>query len=495
MSRRYDLVAIGGGTAGLVATLTAASLGARTALIESDRIGGDCLWTGCIPSKTLLASAERAQAVRTAIDYGVITTEPEIDLAAVRRRLRRVTEAAGRRDTVEHLRSEGVDVIEAAGRFLGPGRIAAGERQISFRSALICTGSRPSLPAIEGLGECRPLTNETAFDLDRLPERLLVLGGGPVGCELGQAFSRLGSGVTLVEGLERLLPGEEPFAGDLLARTLGEEGVDVRLGAMASGVVPGSDGGGVLQLSSGAEIGFDRILVATGREPVTAGLGLEAVAVETGEQGEIVVDRRLRTSGDRIYAAGDVVGDLRFTHVASYHALVVVANALFGARRRVERDWTPRVTFTDPEIARVGLTEQQARMRHGERVEVYDFDHSELDRALTAGSRGAVKLIAGPRGRLLGATIAGAAAGESISEAAWLIRERKGVKDLSQMIHAYPTFTEGPARAADEYWRRRYFTPRWRRRLRPLLALLRAIDRPRGRRPRSGPSLRRGAGR
>lgn len=480
MSGRYDLIAVGGGSTGLVATLTAAALGARTALIERHRTGGDCLWTGCIPSKALLASAERAQAVRTAGEYGIRVDEPEVDFAAVMARVRSVIEKAGRQDTPSYLRSEGVEVIEGQARFAGPGAIEVGGRSLLYRTALICTGSRASSPPIDGLAESAPLTNENVFELEQLPDRLLVLGGGPIGCELGQAFARLGSRVSLVEGLDRLLPREEPFAGEILARILGEEGVDVRTGVSASRVEPGNNGAGVLALSDGTEIAYDRILVATGREPVTDGLGLEQVGVETGERGEIRVDAWLRTTGDRIFAGGDVVGDLQFTHVAGYHGLVAMANALFRARQKIEREWTPWATFTDPEVAHVGLTEEQARARHGDRVEVYEFDYSELDRALTAGTRGSAKLISGRRGRLLGATIVGTAAGESIAEAARLIREKKKVSDLSQMIHTYPTYTQGPARAADDYWRRRFFTPRARRWMRPMLALLRAADRPRG---------------
>jgi pyruvate/2-oxoglutarate dehydrogenase complex dihydrolipoamide dehydrogenase (E3) component len=481
MSGRYDLIAIGGGTTGLVATTTAAGLGARTALIERDRAGGDCLWTGCIPSKALLASAERAQAIRTAPELGISAGEPEVDFAAVMHRVRSVIEAAGRRDTPEHLRSQGVEFVQAPARFLGPGRIEAAGRELRYRAALICTGSRAAVPSIEGLDGCAPLTNENVFDLEQLPERLVVLGGGPIGCELGQAFARLGSRVALVEALDRLLPREEPFAGETLERILGAEGVEIRTGVAASRVEARGDGAGALHLTDGTAIPFDRILVATGRTPVTDGLDLDAVGVETGGKGQILVDEQLRTTGDRILAGGDVVGDLQFTHVAAYHALVAMANGLFRAQLRVERDWTPWATFTDPEVAHVGLTETQARERHGDRIETYELDYSELDRALAAGTTGSVKLVTGRRGRLLGATIVGAAAGESISEAARLIREKRKVADLSQMIHVYPTFTEGPARAADDYWRRRFFTPRARRWMRPLLALLRGLDRPRDR--------------
>jgi pyruvate/2-oxoglutarate dehydrogenase complex dihydrolipoamide dehydrogenase (E3) component len=481
VSERYDLVAIGGGTTGLVATLTAAGVGARTTLIERNRTGGDCLWTGCVPSKALLASAARAQAVRTAGELGVRVGAPEIDFGAVMARVRSVIEAVGRKDTPAYLESQGVELVSAGARFAGPGRIEAGGRELSFRMALIGTGSRPTLPPIAGLEAVEPLTNESIFELEQLPERLAVLGGGPIGCELGQGFARLGSQVALVEGLDRLLPREEPFAGERLAGILEAEGVAVHTGVAATGIDPQGSGAGVLRLADGSEIRFDRILVATGRQPITDGLDLERVGVETDERGAIVVDDRLRTTGSRIFAGGDCVGDLQFTHVASYHGLVAVANGLFRARQKVERDWTPWATFTDPEVAHVGLTEEQARDRHGDRVETYSYDYSELDRALTAGTPGAVKLITGRRGRLLGATIVSTAAGESISEAARLIREKGKVADLSQMIHVFPTYTEGPARAADDYWRRRFFTPRARRWFRPLLALLRVLDRPRRR--------------
>lgn len=475
--RRYDLVAIGGGTTGLVSTLTAAGFGARTALVEPGRPGGDCLFTGCVPSKALLASAERAHAVRTAADYGIEAGEPSVDFPKVMARVRSVIDAAGTRDTPEYLESQGVEVVCAAARFLGPGRIDAGGRELRFRTALIGTGSRAAIPPVPGLAGSAPLTNETVFDLERLPERLVVLGGGPIGCELGQAFARLGSAVTIVEAADRLLPREEPFAGELLAEILRAEGVTIHTGVPAARAE--GEGAGSLELTDGTSLAFDRILVAVGRIPATEGLALEAVGVQTDERGAIVVDDRLRTTGDRIFAGGDVIGGLQFTHVAGYHALVAMANGLFRARQKAERHWTPWATFTDPEVAHVGLTEERAIELHGEGVETYEIDYSEVDRALTAGVQGRAKLVTGKRGRLLGATIVAPSAGESIGEAARLIREKRRVADLSQMIHVYPTLSEGPARAADEYWRRRFMTPQARRWFRPLLALLRAIDRPR----------------
>lgn len=481
-SQRYDLVAIGGGAAGLIATLTAASVGARVALIERDRTGGDCLWTGCVPSKALLASAERAHQVRTASAFGIEAGEPRVDFAAVMTRVRGAIEQAGRHDTPEYLRSEGVDVIGAEALFTGPRTIEAGGQQLRFRTALIATGSRPTLPPIPGLEEVAPLTNESVFDLEELPRRLLVLGGGPIGCELGQALGRLGSAVTIAEALPRLLPREEPFAGEMLGELLQAEGVELQLGSRLEGIEPtaGSPGAGVARLSGGGTIEFDRVLVATGRSPVTDGLGLEAAGIATDDRGQIVVDERLRTTADRIYAAGDVVGDLQFTHVAGYHGMLAMANGLFHARQKVERDWIPWATFTDPEVAHVGLTEAAARERHGDRVETYELDYSELDRAIAASAPGRVEVVTGKRDRVVGTTIVGPTAGEGIAAVSALIRRGGKIADLSQALTAYPTFADGPARAADDFWRRRYLTPRTRSLMRPAFAALRAIDRLRG---------------
>lgn len=483
MSRasRHDLVVIGGGTAGLVASQAAAALGARVALVERDRIGGECLYTGCVPSKALLAAAASAHAMRTADRVGIEPHEPEVDFARVMAHVRDAIAAAGTQDTPQHLRSVGVDVIEAQARFLGSGQIAAGERTLRYRTALIATGSTPSVPVVEGLAGADPLTNETVFDLEELPRRLAVLGGGPSGCELAQAFGRLGSHVTLIEAGERLLQREEPECSELLASVLREEGVDVRVATTVERVQPGGEGGARLRLAGGDHIDVDRILVCAGRRVQTTGLGLERIGVLTSPSGAVQVDRHLRTGGDHVYAAGDVTGTLELTHFAAYQSLVAMANALFGLRRRAESGWIPWATFTDPEIAHVGLTEAAARARLGDRVQIYQHDYARNDRAITAGrARGFAKLVADRRGRLLGATIAGPAAGESIGEAARLIRDGKKVGDLSQMVHVYPTYTEGPARAADEIWERRYLTPGTRRLMRPLLALLRMVDRPRG---------------
>ncbi len=478
---RYDLVVVGGGTAGLVTSMIAAGAGARVALVEADRTGGDCLWTGCVPSKSLIAAADAAQRIREAPRLGIDAGEPKVDFARVMAHVRGARETIAPHDSPERLRAAGVDVIAARARFRRRGEIEAGQYVLRHRAAIVATGSAPQLPQIPGLADAGPLTSETLWDLDELPRRLAVLGGGPIGCELGQAFARLGSEVTVIETAERLLPGEDPRAGELLEARLAAEGVAVLTGARLTDVR--SDNG---ELSAGVDAGgearlmrFDRVLVATGRRPVSDGLGLDQVGVETTEAGAVVVDDRLRAAAG-IYAAGDVTGAPAFTHVAAYHARIASINALFGARRKVDYSAIPRVTFTDPEVASVGLSEAQARERWGQRARVVVHDYSDSDRAITADrAYGFAKLVGDNRGQLVGATIAAPAAGESIAEVAVQVGRGAGIESLSTAVHAYPTFSEGPARAADEYQRARLATPRTRMLTRPVLALARALVRPR----------------
>jgi pyruvate/2-oxoglutarate dehydrogenase complex dihydrolipoamide dehydrogenase (E3) component len=479
MSRRYDLVVLGGGTGGLIASLIAAGVGARVALIERERTGGDCLWTGCVPSKSLLAAAELAHRMRHADAVGLEPVTPEIDFARVMKHVSGAIEAIEPHDSPERLRAAGVEVIQADGRFTGPGTAQAAGRELRYRAAIIATGARPSLPPIPGLSEAEPLTTDTVWELRELPDRFVVLGGGPVGCELAQAFARLGSRVTLVEMVDRLLPREEPRASELIASRLMQDGVDVRVGQRTRKAQPANRAHElVLEGAGGPEtVPFDRILVATGRTPRTDGLGLDTVGVDVDPSGAVVVDARLRTSAHGIYAVGDVTGLLPFTHVAAHHARVATPNALFHARGQVSAD-LPWVTFTDPEVARVGITEAAARERWGERATIAESDYRELDRAITAGQAyGFAKLVADPHGRLVGATVAAPGGGEAIAElTAWVSRGEK-LDAVSRTVHAYPTLAEGPARAADAYLAARYATPRLRALTRPLLAALRLAER------------------
>jgi pyruvate/2-oxoglutarate dehydrogenase complex dihydrolipoamide dehydrogenase (E3) component len=479
MDRRYDLVVLGGGTAGLIASLYAARVGARVALVEqAEQPGGDCLFTGCVPSKSLIASARLAHEMRTAGRVGLEPVEPRIDFPRVMERIQGVIRQAGLPDTAERLEAQGVEVIRAFGRFTRPGVVDAGGRELRFRAAIIATGSRPALPPIAGLAEAEPLTAETVWDLRELPRRLVVLGGGASGCELGQAFARLGSTVHIVEAAPVLLPRDDAEAGRLVADVLAGEGVGVNLGAPAARVEPRAGGGGVL-VAGERRFEYDRLLVALGRRAAGDGIGLGNVGIEVDERGFVKADARLRTTGDHIWAAGDAVGRIYFTHVAGHQGLTAMANALFRARRSFDYAAVPRVTFTDPEVASIGLTEAEARERLGRDPLVLRYDYAESDRALTAGrARGFAKLVTGRRGRLLGATLVAPAAGESIADVAALVRRGGTAAELSQAIHAYPTYTEGPARAAEGWWTERYLNPRGRRVLRPLLALLRAIDRP-----------------
>lgn len=476
--RRYDLIVLGGGTAGLVSSLIAAGAGARVALVEAERPGGDCLWTGCVPSKSLIAAAELAQRIREGSRLGVGAGQPEVDFAAVMAHVARAQGTIAPHDSAERLRRDGVEVVRGRGRFLAPGMLEVEGAELPHRAAIIATGSRPELPLIEGLAGAGALTSDTVWDLRELPARLAILGGGVTGCELGQAFARLGSEVTLLEAQRRLLPAEEPRAAGLIAERLEAEGVRVRTGARATRV-RAAGGTGELELEAGERVAYDSLLVATGRSPVTEGIGLAALGVPTGDDGAVVVDRRLRTTTRGVYAAGDVTGALPFTHVAGYHARVATPNALFHARREVSYRAVPRVTFTDPEVAAVGLSEAQARERWGERARVVEYDYARLDRAITADrAHGFVRLVGDPRGRLVGATVAAPAAGESIAEITAWVAQREKIDRVSTTVHAYPTFAEGAARAADDYLRKRYLTPRARAVAQTALALLRLLERP-----------------
>lgn len=444
----WDLVVLGGGTAGLVAAKTAGRFGARVLLVESARTGGDCLWTGCVPSKSLIAAGHAAHAVRTADRYGVQTGPPTIDDTAVLAHVRSAISRIEPVDSPAAISATGATVVAGRAEFTGPATLRitddAGTRPARFRWALIATGATPALPTVPGLAAADPLTTDTLWDLTALPRRLAVLGGGPVGCELGQALARLGVEVTVVEVADRLLGKEEPEAGALIAERLRAEGVTVVTGTAVDRVADGT-----LHLSSGETVEVDRILVATGRRPRSTDLGLAAAGVRCTEQGHVVIDGLMRTSNRRIYAAGDVTGTLPFTHVAGVQGGYAATNALLGLRRRIDYAAVPWVTFTDPEVARVGATLAQARQRHGTRARAERLSHDHVDRAITDGrTDGFTQLVRGPGGRLLGATVVSPRAGETIAELAAAIRRGAKVRDVASTVHPYPTYADGPWNAS-----------------------------------------------
>ncbi len=464
-----------------MSALVAAGIGARVALVERAKLGGDCLWTGCVPSKSLLAAAELAHRIRHADRVGLSASEPVVDFARVMQHVDRARRAIAPHDSADRLQRDGVEVVAGHARFEDPGTVVVEGRRLRYRKVIVATGSRPRVAPIPGMADLAPLTSETLWDLTRQPDSLAVLGGGAIGCELAQGFVRLGSRVALIEAGERLLPPEEPRASELVASRLRAEGVTVWCGARVTSAAGSRDSGQVelRHENAPARIEFDRLLVAVGRSPSSFDLGLERVGVLTDPHGAVRVDRRLRTTAPHVYAVGDVTGAMAFTHVAAYHGRVAAVNALFGMRRGVDYTAVPRVTFTDPEVAAIGLTEAQARSRWRDPV-VVSFDYGELDRAIADGRRyGFVTLIGDPRGRLVGATIAAPGGAESIAElAAWAASGAK-IDRVSQTVHAYPTLSEGPARAADAYLRARYAAPATQRVARGALRLLGHLDRPR----------------
>lgn len=480
-----DLLVLGGGTAGLVAAVIAGGLGAKVTLVERDRTGGDCLWTGCVPSKALIEAAGLAHGMRHADRLGLPPIEPDVDLAAVMEHVRAAQRAIEPHDAPERVHAAGAQVIADSAEFIGPRRVrlrGAGT-EISARTVLVAVGSEPVLPPVPGLVEAAPLTSDTVWDLTVLPPRLLVLGGGPIGCELGQAFGRLGSQVTIVEHGPRLLSREDPDVGDLLAGRLAGEGADVRTGTTVTEVRPaGVDPDGpwrvLLTGERPGEVTVDRILVAGGRRPRTAGLGLAAAGVAGTDSGAISVDARMRTSACGVYAAGDVTGILPFTHVAAAQAGTATLNALFWLPRRMRYLPMPYVIFTDPEVARVGLRVDQARARWGQRAVITRLDLRDVDRAVAAGrTDGWATLVADPTWRLVGATVVAPAAGEVIGELAAMVSRRARLTDLYATVHPYPTYSLAAVDAVGELLQSRLLTPATRRLTRPLLAVLRAAAR------------------
>ncbi|MFV1988339.1 MAG: NAD(P)/FAD-dependent oxidoreductase [Gemmatimonadota bacterium] len=474
-TKEFDVVAIGGGTAGLVTAAGVAGLGARAALIERDRLGGDCLWTGCVPSKALISSARLAHGFRQAAAFGLPPSEPSIDGAAVLESVRDVRGQIAPHDDPERFRAMGVDVVEGTARFVSPHEIEVGGRRITARRFVIATGTGPAVPPIPGLEETGYFTHVEAFDRSTLPRSLAVIGGGAIGVELAQSFRRLGADVTIVEMMDRLLVREEPELADRLTRVLEEEGIHVRTGQVVTRVEPtatgarlhieppGSRADAAPASDEGGFVDADEILVAVGRRPNTENLGLDAAGVET-DRGWVTVDARLRTSQRHIFGAGDVTGGYMFTHVADHEARTVVQNALLPVRAKIDYRVIPWCTYTDPELAHVGLTEAEARDRHGDSISSHVYDLSGLDRAITERAAfGCVKVVVDRSGRILGGHILGPSAGTMIAEIALAMKHGIRIGSLSALVHPYPTMSEGVRRVGDVY--RRSLLTGWRKSL------------------------------
>lgn len=459
---RYNLVVLGAGTAGLVSAAAAAQLGATVALVEESLLGGDCLVTGCVPSKTVLRSSRFYADLRHAGTFGARAPQQVVaDSVFAMEHMRRIRARISRQDSVRRFQEMGVHVFLGAGRFTGPDSLEVDGRTLRFRKAVIATGARPHLPQIEGLTAAGYLTNETLFNLVELPRRLLVIGGGPLGCEMAQAFRRLGSEVTIVQQEPLFLPREERDAAQILAESFEQDGMRLRLGTRVERVSrSGSEKIAQLVVECNKEtIAVDEILTGTGRVPSVDGMGLEDAGVRYDENG-IAVDDYLQTTNRRIYAAGDVCLETKFTHMADATARIAVRNALFLGRRRLSALTVPWCTYTDPEIAHVGLYVREARARDIP-VKTFTIPFSDVDRAITDGEeKGFVKItVREGTDRIVGATVVGRHAGEIISEITLAIVARIGLGRLADVIHPYPTQAEAIRKAADAYNRTR-LTPR-----------------------------------
>jgi pyruvate/2-oxoglutarate dehydrogenase complex dihydrolipoamide dehydrogenase (E3) component len=451
---RYNLVVIGAGTAGLVTAAGAAGLGARVALVERDLFGGDCLNVGCVPSKALLAAARVAASARAAGPFGVRAGEVAVDFPAVMERLRRLRAAISPNDSAARFRGLGVDVFLGDGRFVAPDAVAVGGQTLRFKRAVIATGARAARPDVPGLAEAGHLTNETVFNLTEPPPRLAVIGAGPVGCELAQAFTRLGSAVTLVGAQPAVLPREDADAARVVEAALRRDGVTLHLGRRV--VAAARDGPDrVLRLDGGGEVRADAVLVGAGRAPNVEGLGLEAAGVRRGPRG-VAVDDRLRTSNPRVYAAGDVCSPYQFTHAADAMARIAIQNALFFGRARASALTVPWCTYTEPEVARVGLSEREA-VERGVAVDVFVQEMRHVDRAVLDGDdEGFVKvLVRKGTDRIVGGLLVSRHAGETVGELVLAMGARAGLRTLARTIHPYPTQAEALRKLGDAYNRTR----------------------------------------
>jgi pyruvate/2-oxoglutarate dehydrogenase complex dihydrolipoamide dehydrogenase (E3) component len=453
-SGKYNLVAIGAGTAGLISAIGTAGLGGKVALIERHLMGGDCLNVGCVPSKALIRPARLASEMRNAAQFGLSPSEVgAANFPNVMERLRRIRADISDNDSAQRYTDKGVDVFIGEARFTGPNTVEVGGQEIRFKKAVITTGARAVHPNIPGLAEAGYLTNETIFSLTELPEHLIVVGGGPIGCELAQSFRRLSSQVTIIEKM-RFLPREDPEASAILAETFKREGIDVQLASTVKNVR--SEGGvkivTIEQLGQEREVVGDRIMVGLGRAPNVENIGLETAGVEFDPRTGIKVDDHLRTANPNIFAAGDCCMQYKFTHAADAAAQIVIQNALFGGKKKLSALNMSWCTYTHPEIAHVGLYAHEAD-EQGIATDSYTFEMAENDRAIAEGeAEGFVKVtVKKGTDKILGATIVAAHAGEMISEISVAMAAGMGLGKIGGVIHPYPTQSEAIKRVAGLY--------------------------------------------
>lgn len=460
---KADIAIIGAGSGGLSVAAGAAQMGAKVVLIEKGKMGGDCLNYGCVPSKAMIAAGEAAETVRTSGKFGVNGHEPEIDFAKVNAHVHDVIAGIAPHDSVERFEGLGVQVIQAAGRFVSRNEIEAGDYRIKARRFVVSTGSSAFVPPIPGIKDVPYLTNETVFNLTDRPEHLIIVGGGPIGIEMAQAHKRLGARVTVVEGLS-IMGNDDPEAVEVVRQRLLAEGVELWEQAKVESVIREGNGVSVLVSHEGKSQRVDgsHLLIAAGRRPNVAGLGLEEADIDYTPRG-IEIDSRLRTTNKKVFAIGDVAGSYQFTHVAGYHAGIVIRNAMFNLPSKVDTKAVPWVTYTDPELAHVGLTEAAAQ-EEGLEVKAVKFDFAGNDRARAErATEGFIKAVIGKKGKILGATIVGRHAGELILP--WVLAVQKGLKasDMAGVIAPYPTLGEVSKRVAGAYYTPALFSDRTKR--------------------------------
>ena len=455
MKYDYDLIVIGGGAAGLVAATGAAVLGAKTALIEKNKLGGDCTWYGCIPSKSLLKSAQVFSIAKRFKEFGISAgTQNTYDPSLVMSHVREVVKKISTHHPAEVFEKKGIKVFFGTPKFLDPNTIELKGQKISAKRFIIASGSHPMVPPVEGLKDISYLTDENVFDLEALSKSLAVLGGGPIGMELSLAFARLGVEVSIIEMFDRLMVREDKEIADVLIDEFKTEGIKIYTGKKA---IRFSKDSGMVSITledkdkKQSAVKAENVLVAVGRAANVEGLDLERAGVKYSNKG-VEVDAALRTSAKNIYACGDVAGPYQFSHMAEYQAVIAVGNALFPFKRKVDYSAVPWCTFTDPEVARVGLTEDEARAKFKD-IKVYRSPYSGNDRAVTdIEEKGLAKVITDKKGYILGAHIVGANAGEIIHEYVLAKASKLKIGNLSSAIHIYPTLAQVVKRSADQYY-------------------------------------------